>query len=125
MLCDNAPIYIFTIFSWCPDCRVVLTVLKSLEEQSQADEAKYTVVICDIGERMGWRSGDHLLKAETGLKLKGIPTLMKFKNDKEESRLEKGLSDGSVYSSKGDAGIKIMVQEYLKKEIINNSTNSE
>jgi thiol-disulfide isomerase/thioredoxin len=118
-------VYIAYHASWCPDCQSIPAAVESLREQSELSNRPITIVMCDIGEKGPWRSGEHPLKMPKqldasvrdsirGMGLKGIPTLMKWSSTgTEEGRLETGLYDGSAFQQGGEEGVKKLVAKFV------------
>jgi thiol-disulfide isomerase/thioredoxin len=105
--------YVVYYSDWCPDCLAVPAIVRALDEEATRLGRVFTVVMCNVGERDLWKSGSHPLK--TGAPgLKGIPTLMKWGSGRsEESRLERGLYDGSALAAGGEDGVKEVVEAFV------------
>lgn len=115
----KSDVYVAFFANWCPDCRSIPTVLESLLVNEKI------VVMCNIGEPMKWRSGDHLFKERVTfmeiegkqrkpLGLRGVPTLMKWGvNGMEKARLEKGLADGSAWQTGGEGAVNRLVLDFI------------
>jgi thiol-disulfide isomerase/thioredoxin len=50
-------VYVAFFANWCPDCTSIPTVVETLQTNPEV-----TVVMCNVGEPMKWRSGDHVFK---------------------------------------------------------------
>eukprot|EP00596_Hydrurales_sp_CCMP1899_P009527 CAMPEP_0119043562 /NCGR_PEP_ID=MMETSP1177-20130426/23377_1 /TAXON_ID=2985 /ORGANISM="Ochromonas sp, Strain CCMP1899" /LENGTH=150 /DNA_ID=CAMNT_0007011909 /DNA_START=157 /DNA_END=609 /DNA_ORIENTATION=- len=114
-------VYVAFFANWCPDCTSIPTVVETLQTNPEV-----TVVMCNVGEPMKWRSGDHVFKERAAfmeiegkqrkpLALRGVPTLMKWGvNGKEDKRLEKGLADGSAWQIGGEIAVNELVSDFME-----------
>nr|XP_043610555.1 thioredoxin-like protein Clot [Erigeron canadensis] len=81
-LADNEPL---TNRSWCPDCvRAEPVIYKKLE--SSGDDV--ALLRAYVGDRPTWRNPSHPWRVDSNFKLKGVPTLILWKNGEVKGRLE-------------------------------------
>ncbi|KAL8204432.1 hypothetical protein R6Q57_010055 [Mikania cordata] len=81
-LADNEP---STNRSWCPDCvRAEPVIYKKLE--SSSDDV--VLLRAYVGDRPTWRNPQHPWRVHPTFKLKGVPTLILWKNGEAKGRLE-------------------------------------
>jgi thiol-disulfide isomerase/thioredoxin len=69
--------------SWCPDCVLADPIIK---EALKHVSANVEVIRVAVGERSAWKDPGNVYRKE--LFVKCIPTIIKFVNGKEASRLE-------------------------------------
>ncbi|KMZ68235.1 Thioredoxin domain-containing protein [Zostera marina] len=71
--------------SWCPDCVVSEPVIYKKLEDSSAD---VVLLRAFVGDRATWRTHTHPFRNDPDFKLTGVPTLIRWENDKIIARLE-------------------------------------
>ncbi|KAB1224794.1 Thioredoxin-like protein Clot [Morella rubra] len=74
-----------TSLSWCPDCvRAEPVIYKKLETTSE----DVALLRAFVGDRSTWRNPQHPWRVDSRFKLKGVPTLIRWENDRIQGRLE-------------------------------------
>ncbi|KAJ0961722.1 hypothetical protein J5N97_000041 [Dioscorea zingiberensis] len=66
-----------TTLSWCPDCNVAEPVIYEKLETSEKD---VLLLRAYVGDRPTWRNPAHPWRVDTQFKLKGVPTLIQWKD---------------------------------------------
>ena len=61
--------------SWCPDCVVAEPVIEKCFKETADD---VTLLYVAVGQREFWKKQDNPFRTHDKLKLKGVPTLMKW-----------------------------------------------
>lgn len=74
--------------SWCPDCRAVFPLLNRLLSTS---ESAVTFLWCYVGSREEWKNQpENPFRLHEIVKVKCVPTLIRFEEGRERERLEEG-----------------------------------
>ncbi|CAA6670189.1 unnamed protein product [Spirodela intermedia] len=81
-LADKDPV---SSLSWCPDCNVAEPVIYQ-KLAALADEV--AVLRAFVGDRATWRSPVHPWRVDPLLKIRGVPTLIRWDGDAIAGRLE-------------------------------------
>lgn len=86
-----------TNLSWCPDCNAAEPVIYDKISASTTDVA---ILKAFAGDRSTWRDPSHPWRVDPRFKLKGVPTLVRWKDGAIAGRLE---DDEAYIGSKVDA----------------------
>lgn len=72
--------------SWCPDC---VKADPAIEEALKDAPEDIIFITCTVGNREFWKDPNNIFRTDQDLKLKSVPTLIKWKTPKklEESQL--------------------------------------
>eukprot|EP00252_Welwitschia_mirabilis_P002208 TRINITY_DN12109_c0_g1_i1.p1 TRINITY_DN12109_c0_g1~~TRINITY_DN12109_c0_g1_i1.p1 ORF type:complete len:131 (+),score=15.26 TRINITY_DN12109_c0_g1_i1:135-527(+) len=71
--------------SWCPDCVRAEPVIYEVLEKSDKD---VVLLRAFAGDRATWKNPSHPWRTDERIKLKGLPTLVRWKNGAIAGRLE-------------------------------------
>ncbi|KAG1657882.1 Thioredoxin domain-containing protein 17 [Nymphon striatum] len=77
--------------SWCPDC---VKAEPFIEEVLHSNRSELLFIQCDVGNRNFWKDQNNAFRKDNFLKLTGVPTLLKIKENKrlqEEQLFNKDL----------------------------------
>eukprot|EP00262_Sarcandra_glabra_P022138 TRINITY_DN9678_c2_g2_i2.p1 TRINITY_DN9678_c2_g2~~TRINITY_DN9678_c2_g2_i2.p1 ORF type:complete len:133 (-),score=16.53 TRINITY_DN9678_c2_g2_i2:99-497(-) len=74
-----------TTLSWCPDCNEAEPIIYQKLAASSND---VVLLRAFVGDRLTWRNPSHPWRVDSRLKLKGVPTLIRWENDAICGRLE-------------------------------------
>ncbi|XP_013778749.1 thioredoxin domain-containing protein 17-like [Limulus polyphemus] len=75
--------------SWCPDCVLAEPVI---EEALKFADEEVVFIVCEVGSRAYWKNIQNDFRMDDRLKIKCVPTLMKWRTQK---RLEEAQCQDS------------------------------